>query len=240
MKVLVVDDEAPARRRLVRMLGRIAGVDVIGEAADGVEARDMLRAERPDVVLLDIHMPELDGLTLMEREPDMPPVVFTTAYDQHAVRAFELAAVDYLLKPVPQARLEQALARARRLLPRDVAELHARMRPAAPPRLVARHGGSVRLLDPRAITRLFAADKYTIARVDGDELVLDESLSRLEAQLADHGFLRVHRGELVNLAAVRAVHEAGGTEVELADGQRARVSRRMAAALRRRLGLRPG
>ena len=238
MRVLVVDDEPLARRRLVRMLGRIPGVVVTGEAEDGLAARHLLHAERPEVVLLDIQMPELDGLTLMELEPDMPPVVFTTAYDQHAVRAFELAAVDYLLKPVQQARLEQALARARRReAARDMAALHAHLHPGAMPRLVARHQGSLRLLDPRQVTRLFASDKYTIVRVDGDELMLDDSLNSLEERLAAHGFLRVHRGELINLAAVRAVHEAGGTEVELTDGQRARVSRRMATELKRRLGI---
>ncbi len=236
--VLVVDDEEPARRRLVRMLGRIAGVRVLGEAADGVDARAALRRQRPDVVLLDIHMPELDGLTLLAEEPDMPPVVFTTAYDQHAVRAFELAAVDYLLKPIQQARLEQALGRARALAAAELVSLHGRLFPAAPPRLMARSGGTTRLFDPEAITRIWAADKYALFVADGREFVLDDSLVSLERQLSAHNFLRVHRAELVNLAAVVALHERGGrVHVELSDGQRAAVSRRLLAELKRRLGV---
>lgn len=255
MRVLVVDDEQPARKRLIRMLGRIAGVEVIAEAGDGVEAREVLAETSLDVVLLDIEMPELDGLTLVELEPDIPPVVFTTAYDQHAVRAFELAAVDYLLKPIQQARLEQALQRASRLRAAQVAALHNAMRPAAPPRITARWGTSVRILDPGALTRIRAADKYTVAIVAGREFILDDSLNSLEKRLDAHGFLRVHRAELINLAAVRAFHAravgrkqradrpddssdgGSGGEVELTDGQRAPVSRRLAGELKRRLGL---
>lgn len=238
MRVLVVDDEAPARQRLARMLARIPEVGDIAEADSAVAARALLRQSPPEVVLLDIHMPEIDGLTLLELEPAMPPVIFVTAYEQHAVRAFELAAVDYLLKPVNQARLEKALRRARALGASDIAALHGHMRPDAPPRLAARAGEVLRLFDPAQLTRIRAADKYAIIDMGGEEFVLDDSLTSLEKRLAPHGFVRVHRAELINLAAVRALHGSGSaTEVELSDGQRAPVSRRLLAELKRRLGL---
>ncbi|MFZ6183610.1 LytR/AlgR family response regulator transcription factor [Nannocystis pusilla] len=233
MKVLVVDDEAPARRRLVRMLERIADVEVVGEADDGSSALRQIAALRPDVVLLDIHMPELDGMELAETTAELPALVFVTAHPDYAVRAFAVAAHDYLLKPVQQARLEQALARvATRARPAG---------PAAPVRISARAGDSVRLFDPRSITRFRAADKYTVFRVGPEEHVLDDSLNNLEERLAGLDFLRVHRSELVNLREARALHQRDGAAVlELSDGQRAQVSRRAIAELKRRLGLRDG
>ncbi len=242
MKVLVVDDEPPARRRLQRMLKRIPEVEV-AEARDGIEALQRIRAERPDLVLLDIRMPGLDGLALASSSRDLPPIVFTTAYDEHAVEAFEVRAVDYLLKPVKQERLREAVERVRAMsaVPeasrvRDLLEELARG--SRNVRISARSGSTVRLFDPRELARLHASAKYVVFQFEDREFVLDESLTSLEARLADFGFLRVHRSELVNLNHVRALH--GGElqmEVVLADGQRAPVSRRCLPELRRRLGI---
>ncbi len=247
MRVLVVDDEAPARRRLIRMLAEVADVEVVAQARDGVEARAMIAAHAPDLVLLDVQMPELDGLTLA-RDPGVPAIVFTTAHAEHAVAAFELAAVDYLLKPIERERLQHALARvrdriARRVPPSlDTAELGELMRAArdstAPPRLSAREGNRVRLFELSAVTRLWAQDKYVVLIHDQREYLLDESLAELEVRLSAFGFMRVHRAELINVAAVVAiVGESGQARVELRDGQSAPVSRRELPALRRRLGL---
>jgi DNA-binding LytR/AlgR family response regulator len=242
MRVLVVDDEAPARRRVRRLLQDVAGVEVVGEAEDGHQARELVESLRPDLVLLDIHMPEVDGLTLAATTA-MPAVVFTTAHAEHAVRAFELAAVDYLLKPIDGVRLREAVerARARQALPdwpalRDVvARALGRTEPA---RLAARQGNTVHLFDIATITRLHATDKYVLLHHEGHEFVLDESLAELEARLGPHGFLRVHRSELVRVAAIRMLHlEPDGAWVELTDRQRAPVSRRSLASLRQRLGL---
>lgn len=243
MRVLVVDDEAPARRRLVRMLAELEDITIVGEAADGIEARALIEAHAPELVLLDIQMPELDGLALA-RDPGMPAVVFTTAHAEHAVAAFELAAVDYLLKPIERDRLRRAIERARE---RGASALDARqldqvVRTArdrsAAPRLAARDGNRVHLFDVAAITRLSAQDKYVVLLHDGREFLLDDSLAVLEARLAAHGFVRIHRAELVNVAAVVAiVGESGQARVELRDGQSAPVSRRELPALRRRLGL---
>jgi DNA-binding LytR/AlgR family response regulator len=244
MRVLVVDDEPVARRRLVRMLEGMADVEVAGEAADGAQALARIEALRPDAVLLDIRMPGLDGLTLARTHEGLPPVIFTTAHEAHAVEAFEACAVDYLLKPVGRARLAQALAKVRlrgadhASVVRLLGELRERGRQAEERRIVAREGDSLRIFDAAHITRFFAADKYSVFVSEGKELLLEESLNALEERLGPHGFLRVHRAELVSLRHVRALHaEPGGAHLELTDGQRARVSRRTLPALRRALEL---
>lgn len=243
LRILIVDDEAPARRRLARMLAKIPDVEVVGEARDGDEALDKIQSLAPDLVLLDIQMPGLDGLGVARSGRALPPIVFTTAHAEHAVLAFELAAIDYLLKPIEEARLGRAIDRVRArptaLSSSALASLlqQALGRAAPAPRIAARSKTAVRLFDPREVTRFYAADKYSMVRLAGEELVLDDSLSALEAKLAPFDFVRVHRGELVNLAHVRAVHSDGGeTWLELSDGQRADVSRRLAPEIRARLG----
>ena len=245
MRVLVVDDEQPARRRLRRMLERLADVTVVGEAADGIEALEQIEALAPDLVLLDIDMPELDGVSLARRlakEPHAVAVIFTTAHAEHAVEAFELRALDYLLKPIKQERLVAALERVDTRGPSEVARMAEAVaellgRRSEVPRVSARHGDSIHVFDAREIDRFFAADKYTLFHHDGVEYVIDEPLGALEARLAEHEFFRVHRRELVNLSMVRALHTGeGGAELELLGGRRVVVSRRSLASLRQRLG----
>lgn len=238
MKVLVVDDEEPARRRLVRMLERLGGVEVVGEAGDGEQALALVRERAPELLLLDVDMPEMDGLELAEL-PGMPLVIFTTAHAEHAVRAFEVAAVDYLLKPIGRERLAEAIERARARGGRVAgvpASVGSAERP--PPRITARSGSTVHVIDAREITRFHATDKVTIFEHEGRELVLEDSLTALEERLGAHGFFRTHRSELVSLGAVKALHGDGGsTWVELRDGSRAAVGRRVVAELKRRLGI---
>jgi DNA-binding LytR/AlgR family response regulator len=246
MRVLVVDDEQPARRRLRRMLERIDGVEVVGEAADGIEALARIDGLRPDVVLLDIDMPELDGVTLARRlaaGSSPTSVIFTTAHAEHAVEAFELKALDYLLKPIKHDRLAAALQRVEARGPAELVRVaravaEAMGQRATTPRISARHGDSIHVFDARDIARFFASDKYTVFHHEGTEYVLDQPLAALETRLAAHEFFRVHRGELVNLTRVRALHTGGegGAELELDDGQRVPVSRRLLPALRERLG----
>jgi two-component system, LytTR family, response regulator len=253
LRVLLVDDEPRARLRLAHLITRSgAAAVVVGEAGDGVSASAAINHLRPDVILLDLRMPGVDGMTLarqLAQLPDAPLVIFTTAHDR-ALDAFATAAVDYLLKPIEQARLAAALERAAARLAERAARLalHATAAVTAPGaaqladllvpplRLSARSGAEIRLYDPRHITRLWSEDKYTLFRHGGLERILDESLNVLESVLAPLGFLRIHRGELVQLAAIRAVHLGGDVaEVELDDGQRAAVSRRALPTLRRRL-----
>jgi DNA-binding LytR/AlgR family response regulator len=244
VRVLVVDDEPLARGRLLRMLGGLAGVEPVGEATTGREALDKIAELAPDCVLLDVRMPGLDGLEVAKASD--VPVIFTTAHDDYAVEAFELAAVDYLLKPVRRERLLRALDKVRRGAAAGPARLDALFErflassgPAPLARISARCGDAVHLFDPAEIVRFTAAGGYTSFRREGREFLLDESLNQLEERLVPLGFLRVHRAELVRLDAVRALHgEHGSTEIELSDGQRAPVSRRLVAELRRRLGIR--
>lgn len=242
MNVVIVDDEPPARRRMRRLLADVADVEVVGEASSADEALAVLAARGADVVLLDIRMPGLSGLELVARYAALPPVIFVTAHDEFAVRAFELDAIDYLLKPVRPERLVAALDRVRQRAhhPRLAATLgrlsHAEGQAA--PRVVVVERGAVRLFDARAVARYWAEDKYTLFVADGAERLTLEPLVELEVRLAGHGYLRIHRSELVDVSRVRALVAApAGQLVELDDGQRARVSRRRATELRVALGL---
>jgi DNA-binding LytR/AlgR family response regulator len=245
MRVLIVDDEAPARRRIARQLAELPGVTVAGEAEDGLDALDKIEALSPELLLLDIDMPALDGLTLASRVRALPPIVFVTAHAEHALAAFELHAVDYLLKPVRPERLAQAIERARIRVERGERRAEpeamalAMVAPAREsPRVVSASRGVTRIFDARELTRLWSRDKYTAFVSNGEEHLCEESLNALEARLAPHGFLRVHRAELVNLRRVRALHHSSdGAEVELDDGQRAAVSRRTLAQVKAALGV---
>src|SRR5687768_8603519 len=172
MKILVVDDEAPARGRLIRMLEKIPGTLVVGEAENGTSALSKINLLKPDVVLLDVEMPGVDGLALAET-PGLPPIIFTTAHVHFAADAFDLEAVDYLIKPVRQERLERALERVKR---RAVA-----VKPKQPDVQLTVHGTSgVRFVDPRQVTVFRALDKYTEFSLDGEQLLVRESLDALE------------------------------------------------------------
>jgi DNA-binding LytR/AlgR family response regulator len=241
VRVLVVDDEPVARRRLIRLLEQIDGVVVAGEAEDGQQALERIAELSPDLVLLDIRMPGLDGLAVA-RSSGLPPIIFTTAYARHAVEAFEVAAVDYLLKPIEEARLQEAIERARRAGSafdgsrfEEVLEKLGRGA-GRPPRLIARRGDSSWLIDPRDVSRLRATDRYVVVRQGDRDLLLDDSLSELEDKLSPYGFCRVHRSEIVNLDHVRAVHRTlRGLVLELSDGERVLVSRRRSVEIMRRL-----
>lgn len=243
MRVLVVDDERVARRRLVRMLDEIDGVQVVGEAANGEDALERIRELAPDVLLLDVRMPGRSGIELALEVPDLPHVIFTTAHGEYAVQAFEASAVDYLLKPVRRERLARALDKVRRhTAPAEPETLRRTLREvltgADVPRLAARRGASVHLFDPREVARFSASGGYTVFRQGEQEYLLDESVSALEARLAGLGFVRVHRRELVNAARVVLLSKRDDDTIARLDtGEEVVVSRRQVAVLRQKLGL---
>jgi two-component system response regulator AlgR len=207
LKVLVVDDELPARRRLRELLADLSDrlpLQVVGEAANGRQALELAGMQNPDVVLLDIRMPEIDGIELarhLQKLARSPAIVFTTAFDAYAIKAFEVHAIDYLLKPIRAARLEQALARARAAAPPPDEALRT-LRPQARTNLCAQERGRIHLIPVSEILYLKAELKYVTARTAAREYLIEESLTRLEQEFADH-YVRIHRNCLVARAAIR-------------------------------------
>jgi two-component system response regulator AlgR len=236
MKLLVVDDEPLARQRLCRMLRARNPADDIREAVDGLEALELNRLFEPDVVLLDIRMPGMDGIEAarhMGQAEHPPAIVFCTAYDEYAIAAFESRAVGYLLKPVQQEKLEAALAAAAatsRYQLRALAQASRQERRC----LSSRSSSGTRLLEVAEVRVLLADQKYVSAIHPGGSLLLDESLRELEEEFGER-FLRVHRNALVARAWVRALHREGAGEWALdLDGVDVRpvVSRRHLAEVR--------
>jgi DNA-binding LytR/AlgR family response regulator len=249
MRVLVVDDEPAARRRLALMLEEL-DEEVIGEAANGVQALEMARERKPDVLLLDIEMPEVDGFDVARHLPvPRPLLVFQTAYDEYALRAFDHAALDYLVKPVTLDGLRRALGRARERLeapspaaaPADdmLRELRASVRKDAPrrPRLLVREGKGHRLVAFEHITRFTADEGVVFAHLDGgDRRLTDYTLAELEER-AGSVFVRASRGELVNAEAVERIvrNGDGSATLGLRGGATVHVSRRRAPDVWERL-----
>ena len=239
MKVLVVDDEPLARARLAALVAEIGGATVVGEAANGLQALEMAQASGPEVVLLDVRMPGMDGVETarhLARLPCPPAVVFTTAYEVHALSAFEVRAIDYLLKPIRRERLAEALLRARQLAPHRAEALTA-LPGGVRTHVSATQQGRLRLVPVTEVRYLVAGQKYVAAGFPGGELLLEESLRQLEAELGAR-FLRVHRNALVAPAHAEAVERGddGLDHVRLRGvGLAPAVSRRLLAGVRERL-----
>ncbi len=201
LRIAITDDEAPARNRLRSLLDDIAemiSIEVVGEADNGQRLLELLERRPADVVLLDIRMPEMDGLETarhLQKLDDPPHVVFTTAYDDYAISAFELHAIDYLVKPIRLRRLHDALARARSIT-RISLDVLNEVAGSARTHLSVNERGKVRLVPVTDIVYLRAELKYVTIRTEERELVLEESLSRLEEEFRDR-FVRVHRNCLV-------------------------------------------
>jgi two-component system, LytTR family, response regulator AlgR len=200
MKALIVDDEPLARERLIALLQECGNVDIFEEASNGREAVESVARFRPDFVLLDIRMPVMDGLEAAQHigTLDEPPaVIFCTAYDEHALAAFEASAVDYLVKPIRIERLRDALARARRYRGGDFARIEkAEGHPLRRSHLCARVRGSLVLVPVSDISYLLAEDKYIVVHHARGEVLIEEALKTLENEFADH-FVRIHRNCLV-------------------------------------------
>jgi len=223
--VLVADDEPAARRGVRQLLAAFPEFTVVGECRDGREVLASLDALNPDVLFLDIQMPEIDGFEVIRRRtPErMPAVVFLTAYDQFAVRAFEADAHDYLVKPVSEARFAATIKRLMKRLGDGAAREQGIF--------VSTPRGS-RVLPLREIDWIEAADNYARLWMGGRSFLLRESLGQLERRVAAHGFARAHRQALVRVAGVRALHagEAGDLVAVLASGAKVPISRRRRAA----------
>lgn len=232
IRVLIVDDEAPTRVRLRQMLAAHADVEIAGEAETGPQAMELAAQLQPDMILLDIQMPGSSGIDVAACLPQpRPHVVFCTAYDQYAVEAFELHAVDYLLKPVSRARLAQALDRVRALPApggREAALDEALRQRSLPARFLVRSGGHY-LVVPEARVLYFGSEgSLTQLVADNGQYWMDPTLNDLEQRLDPVRFFRISRAALVRLNAVAEVAPmpGGSGEVILQNGQRLEVSRR--------------
>lgn len=236
MKVLIADDEPVARQVLAELLSELPGVALVGEAATGRETVEKTSELKPDLLLLDLQMPGLDGLSVARalRASPLPLVIYVTAYEQHALAAFETGAVDYLLKPVRRERLQAALEKARRQL----AGLERSAMPGppqdAPKRIVGRIGSDLHLIDPADVVAF---------RADGDTVVIltpqgkyfsDYSLRLLEQKLPPGRFRRIHRSTIINTDHIRKISPLTSKRflLQLTGGLEAVVSKRMAGVIR--------
>jgi two-component system, LytTR family, response regulator len=243
MRVYLVDDEELAIRRLSRLLEATGKVEIVGSTTDPEVAREFLEHNCVDAVFLDIQMPELTGFDLIARLSQQPPVIFTTAYDEFALKAFEFNSIDYLLKPVEPERLEMALAKLEKMSPAEQSDLRELVKALAKSRtpmerIASRVGERVVFVDLAAVTHFQARDKLTYAITESKEHVIDQTIAELEASLDPARFLRIHRSTIVNadyLGEVR-ISLGGRMTIRLKDSRELPVARDRARDLRTRLG----
>jgi two-component system LytT family response regulator len=236
LRTLVVDDEPLARRNLSVLLRRDPDVATVDECASGADAIRHMRSSRPDLVFLDVQMPECDGFDVLEHlGAEQPPVVvFVTAHDEHALRAFEAGALDYLVKPFTDARFTRALERAKQRL------VHFRAgRPLTVAPLIVKSGGRVLFLKPGDVDWIEAANYYACLHVGSETHIIRRSLVVLEQELQSEPFCRIHRSIIVNVNRVRGLELTGDGDyaVILESSARLRLSRRFRRSLLQRLGL---
>ncbi len=237
---IIVDDEPLAREKLRSFLGKESDLEIIGECRDGREALEAIEAHEPDLVFLDVQMPEMDGFEVLEHleAERLPTVIFVTAYDQYALKAFDVHAVDYLLKPFDRERFGEALERGRSEVERRQAgnveqrllallrDVEAR-RPKYSERLVIKSSGRVVFLKVDEIDWVDAAGNYVRLHAGGESHMLRETMGRLEERLDPEKFLRIHRSTIVNIERIRELQQQfhGDYLVVLKNGQRLTLSR---------------
>jgi two-component system LytT family response regulator len=265
LRVLVVDDEPLGRRRVLDLLDDAEGVEVIGTAADGAAAVEAIRSARPDLVFLDVQMPRMSGLDVVQAigPAEMPATIFVTAYDQYALDAFDSAAVDYLVKPFRDDRFEEALRRARRRIESESRErLHEQLMTllqggtipvpaspistdaAAPPavkyleRIAVQMRGKMRVVPVAQIDYVTASGQYVELHAGTHRYIIRESMQHLEERLDPEHFVRVHRSAIVRLSLVDTLLRSEGSDyqVQLKGGVRLPVGRSRRETLERRLG----
>jgi len=243
MRTLIVDDESPARERLKRLLADVEEVELIGEAESGVQAVEMIEREKPDLVFLDIQMPGLDGFEVIEALADPPPVIFVTAYDEYAIRAFEVNALDYLLKPFSRERLEKAIRRAQEALVEEQ-DFATRLGPLLESlaaqgryltRLAVRDRDRIRVLGVDEVDWIGVEGERVLVHAGDKAYPIRRTLAELEARLDPARFFRAHRSAIVNLDRVKEVIPwfKGSHKLRLTTGAEVELSRARARALRR-------
>lgn len=255
LQAWLVDDEELALQRLARLLNETGQVEILGQTTNPEEALRLLADNRPELLFLDIQMPVINGFELLRRLDWQPQVIFTTAFDKYALRAFEVNSIDYLLKPIEKDQLQRALSKfstlAQRHQEEDVSGMRAAIRqladsmsrpqPAFPTRIASRTGERIRFLRLAQITHFFAQDKLTYAATAEGVFVVDRTITDLENELDPEKFLRIHRSALLNLEYVDEFHAwfGGRIVIRLADAKKTEltVARERVGEVKKRLGL---
>ena len=251
LHVLIIDDEPLARERIRRLLSDQSTVEILRECESGTDAIEAIHALKPDLIFLDVQMPEVDGFAVLAAIPSeaRPAVIFTTAFDQFAVKAFEVHALDYILKPFDRERLLTAVEKARRSLKSDEAtdqqarltRLIEEVRPAkpAPDRISVKSGGKITLLRPEDIDWIEASDNYVTLRVGKVSHMIRETMTSMESQLEGKKFLRVSRSTIVNVERVKELHSLfhGDYVIVLHDGTKLNASRNYREKLKAAFGV---
>ena len=243
LRTLIVDDEAPARERLERLLADNNLVELIGEAEDGIKAVEMIEGLTPDLVLLDIQMPGLDGFGVIKMLQNPPLIIFVTAYDEYAIKAFEVNALDYLLKPFSKVRLERAIGKAYQEFSRRTdfsAKLDAlfqtlKGQPRYLERIAVRKGGRVFVLDVAQIDWIGSESGLIFIHTKEEKYITNYTLEELESRLNPNMFFRAHRSAIVNLTKVKEITPwfAGSHKIRLTSGAEVDLSRSQAKELRK-------
>jgi two-component system, LytTR family, response regulator len=210
MKALIIDDEAPARGILRHLLKDFDGIEIIGEAENGFEAIKLIREKKPELLFLDIKMPKISGFELLELLDDMPKVIFTTAFDQYAIDAFEKGAVDYLLKPINKERLKKAILRIEKYFDQTKIEnLTEQKRISGAPirQIVVKNGSKIEVIDCEAIEYIKAEDDYVSIKANDRKFLKKMVLGKLEKSLDRQNFVRVHRSYIANITFLEKIEK---------------------------------
>ncbi len=241
IRVLIVDDEPLARRGIRQLLDPEKDFEIVGEAANGREAVSAIEKLAPDLVFLDIQMPLLDGFSFVEKvgAENLPEIVFVTAYDEHAIRAFETGAIDYVLKPIDEKRFQKTLERVRRrvlsgenkTLENKLADLLTNLKPAAEnylERVAVKENERIRFLNVEKIQWISSQGNYVEIHVEGETFLLRETMDGIERKLNPREFLRIRRSAIVHISQIKELHQLFGGEysVILSDGTELVFSRR--------------
>lgn len=243
LKTLIVDDEVPARERLKSLLSQNQSVDLVGEAEDGIQAIELIEEKKPDLVLLDIQMPRLDGFGVLKMLEHPPIIIFITAYDEYAIQAFEVNAIDYLLKPFTKVRLERAIEKAVQEISRKTvfnARLEGLFRTLTEQkryldRIAVRSQGKILVIDVDKIDTLAAESGQVYVIIGDKQYLTNYTLNELQEQLDPETFFRAHRSSIVNLTKIREIIPwfAGSYKIKLNTGAEVDLSRIQATELRK-------
>ena len=250
LRVAVIDDEPLARQRIEDLLGAESGVEIAGTAEDGQQAEALIRREKPDLVFLDVQMPAKNGFEVVEEigAEEMPATIFVTAFDQFALKAFDVAAIDYLLKPFDDERFHQAMERARKAIElREVGQMTRRLleflrepeKPQFLEKIAVESRGQVRVVPVKIIDYITASGPYAELHIAGKTFAVRERMQALEEQLDPSVFFRIHRSAIVRLDRIDVLlHRPGGDyAVRLKDGTELDLSRARREELEKRLGI---